>query len=170
MQVAGDELSNTVIDVGVYYESLCPDSIRFIKNGLVPAYDTLKDNIRVTFVPYGKASVRNIFKGKQLLFLISIGRWKNNFYMIIKWVAKTERWNRRMAIFLPARIWRMPRKHGSSLCHTRDSKHGTGWKGSTTQRISCWLCNVSEKSSIVRATGNLFFSRMKNNILISGSE
>ena len=54
--VAGDEQSYTVKDVGVYYESLCPDSIRFIKNQLVPAYDTVKDHIRVTLVPYGKAS------------------------------------------------------------------------------------------------------------------
>ncbi|XP_050491189.1 uncharacterized protein LOC126873898 [Bombus huntii] len=53
--VAGGE-SNAAIDVGVYYESLCPDSIRWIKQQLLPQYDVLKDYIRVTFVPYGKAS------------------------------------------------------------------------------------------------------------------
>lgn len=54
--MAGGE-SNAAIDVGVYYESLCPDSIRWIKQQLLPQYDVLKDYIRVTFVPYGKASV-----------------------------------------------------------------------------------------------------------------
>ncbi|XP_060828948.1 uncharacterized protein LOC132914129 [Bombus pascuorum] len=53
--VAGGE-SNAVINVGVYYESLCPDSMRWIKQQLLPQYDVLKDYIRVTFVPYGKAS------------------------------------------------------------------------------------------------------------------
>ncbi|XP_003707478.2 gamma-interferon-inducible lysosomal thiol reductase 1 [Megachile rotundata] len=54
--VAGAGLSNNVVNVGVYYESLCPDSIRFIKNGLVPTYNALGSNLDVTLVPYGKAS------------------------------------------------------------------------------------------------------------------
>lgn len=54
--VAGAGLSNNVVDVGVYYESLCPDSIRFIKNGLVPTYNALGSNLDVTLIPYGKAS------------------------------------------------------------------------------------------------------------------
>ncbi|CAL7938716.1 unnamed protein product [Xylocopa violacea] len=53
--VASDELSST-LNVGVYYESLCGDSIRFFKNQLVPSYDSVKDYVKFTFVPYGKAS------------------------------------------------------------------------------------------------------------------
>ena len=43
--------------VQVYYESLCPDSIRFIKNQLMPTYEKLGNYFDVEFVPYGKASV-----------------------------------------------------------------------------------------------------------------
>ncbi|XP_076681632.1 gamma-interferon-inducible lysosomal thiol reductase 1 isoform X2 [Andrena cerasifolii] len=55
-QVAGDGGSKQVIQVGVYYESLCGDSIRWIKEKLAPSYEILKDHINLTFVPYGKAS------------------------------------------------------------------------------------------------------------------
>ncbi|KAH0558160.1 GILT-like protein 1 [Cotesia glomerata] len=44
------------VGVTVYYESLCGDSLRFIKGSLVPTYAELKDYLDVTFVPYGKAS------------------------------------------------------------------------------------------------------------------
>ncbi|KOX78534.1 Gamma-interferon-inducible lysosomal thiol reductase [Melipona quadrifasciata] len=55
VQVAGNE-SHAVVNVAVYYESLCSDSIRWIKQQLLPEYDVLKDYISVTFIPYGKAS------------------------------------------------------------------------------------------------------------------
>lgn len=43
----------------VMYESLCPDSIRFVKDQLTPAYETLgSQRLAVEFVPYGKATVR----------------------------------------------------------------------------------------------------------------
>ncbi|CAK9801028.1 Gamma-interferon-inducible lysosomal thiol reductase [Anthophora quadrimaculata] len=54
--VAGNEASNNVVDVGVYYESLCRDSMQWIKEKLLPSYDELKDYINITFIPYGKAS------------------------------------------------------------------------------------------------------------------
>lgn len=39
------------------YESLCPDSIRFIKEQLTPAYEALgSQRMVVEFVPYGKAT------------------------------------------------------------------------------------------------------------------
>lgn len=57
VQVAGNESHAANINVGVYYESLCSDSMRWIKQQLLPEYDVLKDYISVTFIPYGKASV-----------------------------------------------------------------------------------------------------------------
>lgn len=57
MQVAGDELSNNLIDVDVYYESLCSDSKRWLRVQLAESYHIIKDYIRLNFIPYGKASV-----------------------------------------------------------------------------------------------------------------
>ncbi|XP_054009510.1 gamma-interferon-inducible lysosomal thiol reductase-like [Hylaeus anthracinus] len=54
--VAGGDPSNKAIEVDVYYESLCPDSMRWIKDKLAPSYDALKDYIHVNYIPYGKAS------------------------------------------------------------------------------------------------------------------
>ncbi|XP_055904291.1 GILT-like protein 1 [Eupeodes corollae] len=48
------------INVLVMYESLCPDSVRFMTNQLGPNYDSLKDVINVNLVPFGKSeSVNN---------------------------------------------------------------------------------------------------------------
>jgi len=44
----------------VYYESLCPDSIRFITKQLYPTYQKLAFDVE--FVPYGKADVSNFYK------------------------------------------------------------------------------------------------------------
>ncbi|KAJ9582816.1 hypothetical protein L9F63_022835, partial [Diploptera punctata] len=44
------------VRLSVYYESLCPDSIRFIKYQLHPTYLLLGNYMHVDFVPYGKAS------------------------------------------------------------------------------------------------------------------
>lgn len=43
------------LNVAVYYESLCGDSIRFITNQLNPAYEDLKNYIEILFVPFGKS-------------------------------------------------------------------------------------------------------------------
>ncbi|XP_029156360.1 uncharacterized protein LOC114929112 [Nylanderia fulva] len=49
-----DDRNNTV-NVDVYYESLCSDSMRWIVNQLVPSYPTLKNHLQINLVPYGKA-------------------------------------------------------------------------------------------------------------------
>ncbi|XP_055695599.1 GILT-like protein 1 [Lutzomyia longipalpis] len=56
--VIGHNLCEGKIHVTVYYESLCPDSIRFISNQLYPNLQDpgLKDFIDVLFVPFGKSS------------------------------------------------------------------------------------------------------------------
>ncbi|XP_011505223.1 PREDICTED: gamma-interferon-inducible lysosomal thiol reductase-like [Ceratosolen solmsi marchali] len=48
--------NKTLINVEVYYESLCPDSIYFITRELAPAYPHLKDFLHLKLVPFGKAS------------------------------------------------------------------------------------------------------------------
>lgn len=45
------------VQVDVYYEALCPDSVNFIRRELYPSYRKLKDNIKLNLVPFGKASV-----------------------------------------------------------------------------------------------------------------
>ncbi|KAL6264035.1 hypothetical protein P5V15_004116 [Pogonomyrmex californicus] len=55
-QSANDESNKTIVNVDVYYESLCSDSMRWIVNQLVPSYPELKHHLHVTLVPYGKAT------------------------------------------------------------------------------------------------------------------
>ncbi|XP_011874174.1 PREDICTED: uncharacterized protein LOC105565520 [Vollenhovia emeryi] len=55
-QSVDGESNKTVVNVEVYYESLCSDSMRWIANQLVPSYPQLKNHIHITFVPYGKAT------------------------------------------------------------------------------------------------------------------
>ncbi|XP_015176774.1 PREDICTED: gamma-interferon-inducible-lysosomal thiol reductase-like [Polistes dominula] len=54
--VSGDELKPTLVNVHVYYESLCGDSMRWIKDQLVPSYPFLKKYLNITLIPYGKAT------------------------------------------------------------------------------------------------------------------
>lgn len=46
-----------VLNLAVYYESLCPDSRRLILGGLQAAYLYLKDITNIILIPYGKANV-----------------------------------------------------------------------------------------------------------------
>ncbi|XP_055300975.1 GILT-like protein 1 [Sitodiplosis mosellana] len=43
------------VHVTVFYESLCPDSIRFIKNQLEPNYNNFAPFIDIEFIPFGKS-------------------------------------------------------------------------------------------------------------------
>ncbi|XP_055546176.1 GILT-like protein 1 [Wyeomyia smithii] len=50
----------TRVKVDVYYEHLCPDSIRWISDQLGPSYDALRDIIDIDFIPFGKSvSINN---------------------------------------------------------------------------------------------------------------
>jgi len=49
-------LSNDTLYLNVYYESLCPDSARFINTQLSTAYTQVRDILNITFVPFGKAN------------------------------------------------------------------------------------------------------------------
>lgn len=41
----------------LYYEHLCPDSIRWVSAQLAPNYDALRDFMEIEFIPFGKAKV-----------------------------------------------------------------------------------------------------------------
>lgn len=41
----------------IFYESLCPDSMRFLTQQLVPIYDDFKDVLDITLYPHGKSNV-----------------------------------------------------------------------------------------------------------------
>jgi len=45
------------VHIGVFYESLCPDSKKFIVNQLQNAYSKLSDITFLELVPYGHAKV-----------------------------------------------------------------------------------------------------------------
>lgn len=54
--------------VTVLYESLCPDSVNFLRDQFYPAYSTIKERINVELVPYGKATVSILFPLQQAEF------------------------------------------------------------------------------------------------------
>ena len=64
-------ISPDALNIAVYYESLCPDSRRFINNGLSQALVDYKDIVNIILVPFGNANVNtslnlNSFSRKKL--------------------------------------------------------------------------------------------------------
>ncbi|XP_053691111.1 GILT-like protein 1 [Sabethes cyaneus] len=48
------------VKVDVYYEHLCPDSIRWISDQLAPNYEAMQNIIDIDFIPFGKSrSINN---------------------------------------------------------------------------------------------------------------
>lgn len=59
------------VNINVYYESLCPDSQKFIKFRLKEAFIKFNvDMIGVKLIPFGNANVRHIYGLKLKYFLI----------------------------------------------------------------------------------------------------
>lgn len=50
--------SNGRVRVDVYYETLCPDSMNFLRFRLIPDYPLLESLIDLHLYPFGKAEVR----------------------------------------------------------------------------------------------------------------
>merc|ERR1711915_247681 len=46
-------LSCHSLNIDLYYESLCPDSTRFIADQIPETWSALKEDISINFVPYG---------------------------------------------------------------------------------------------------------------------
>ncbi|KAF5270440.1 hypothetical protein FQR65_LT05628 [Abscondita terminalis] len=53
-----DDIVSDQLKITVYYEALCPDSVRFITKQLYPTYSKIGKFLNIDFVPYGKASQR----------------------------------------------------------------------------------------------------------------
>ncbi|CRK98817.1 CLUMA_CG012046, isoform A [Clunio marinus] len=44
------------VKMDIYYESLCPDSMRFFSDELTPLYNNFKQHMDITFIPFGKSN------------------------------------------------------------------------------------------------------------------
>ncbi|XP_044757425.1 GILT-like protein 1 isoform X2 [Coccinella septempunctata] len=55
--------SDNRLKVSVYYESLCPYSIDFIKTKIFPHYKEFQNYVRLEWIPYGKAN-QTLINGK----------------------------------------------------------------------------------------------------------
>ncbi|KAI4463621.1 gamma-interferon inducible lysosomal thiol reductase gilt [Holotrichia oblita] len=51
--------SQCKINIDVFYESLCPDSLDFIRNQLSPAWNDIKPYVNLNLVPFGKTVIFN---------------------------------------------------------------------------------------------------------------
>ncbi|CAH2062073.1 unnamed protein product, partial [Iphiclides podalirius] len=58
--LAKSKKDDNKVKIAVYYESLCPDSRRFISSQLAPVWRDFRGAIKVKLVPYGKATHDNI--------------------------------------------------------------------------------------------------------------
>merc|ERR1711937_359718 len=52
-QITGEDPS---VKITVYYESLCPDSMRFVNDQLYPTWMKFKEEVNISFKPFGKAN------------------------------------------------------------------------------------------------------------------
>lgn len=47
------------VKLDVHYETLCPDSIRFMMHQLILNYETIASMVQLNLIPFGKAEVRS---------------------------------------------------------------------------------------------------------------
>ena len=57
------------LSLDLFYESLCPDSTRFISQQIGPMHAALGQDVTINFVPYGFASVGVKRRERQLIRL-----------------------------------------------------------------------------------------------------
>jgi interferon gamma-inducible protein 30 len=57
---------NDLVNLSIYYETLCPDCRQFISTQVWNAYQTILDIVNITFVPYGNA--RELYRPETKLY------------------------------------------------------------------------------------------------------
>lgn len=56
--LASSQSDSLAVKVSVYYETLCPDSISFIRYQLFPTFQAIPEILNIELVPFGKASFK----------------------------------------------------------------------------------------------------------------
>ncbi|KAG8235708.1 hypothetical protein J437_LFUL016327 [Ladona fulva] len=52
---SAQDIEDNRVNVSLYYESLCPDSVRFVVNELQPTWEQLAGYMNIRFIPFGKS-------------------------------------------------------------------------------------------------------------------
>jgi hypothetical protein len=52
------------VQIEIYYEALCSDSVNFVKDQLIPVYRKFNKFIDVTFNPFSQGTVSYYYKNK----------------------------------------------------------------------------------------------------------
>lgn len=99
--IQGDNSTKTKIDV--YYETLCPDSIRFLLHQLIPNYPIIKSKVNLHLHPFGKAEVSERIRSNSSSKI----QPKNSDLRVWKI----------LQLLLSTRPQGMPWKHDPCLCH-----------------------------------------------------
>lgn len=55
--VSNNDSSTQLINIEVYYEALCKDSVNFVSKELLPVYNKLNKFINVTFIPFAQGNI-----------------------------------------------------------------------------------------------------------------
>lgn len=77
---ASEGTQENVLDVWIYYETLCPDSHKFFREQLYPTWLNQKENMKLNLVPYGKAFVSLLCSTQMTLVLSSFFLFLSLFF------------------------------------------------------------------------------------------
>ncbi|XP_015369445.1 PREDICTED: uncharacterized protein LOC107165627 [Diuraphis noxia] len=55
--LTNNSVSKNIVDIEVYYEALCSDSVKFVSNQLMPTFNKLNKFINVTFIPFAQGNI-----------------------------------------------------------------------------------------------------------------
>ncbi|XP_060865695.1 GILT-like protein 1 [Metopolophium dirhodum] len=55
--LTNNNVSKHIVEIEVYYEALCGDSVQFVSNQLLPTFNKLSKFINVTFIPFAQGNI-----------------------------------------------------------------------------------------------------------------